>query len=282
MAVTGVAMRAWHGRLAARFERAGDRTTLARAQVCMPLALQRPFYPEGPDCCHVLVLHPPGGMVDGDRLDIRLDLEPRAEALVSTPSAGKWYRANVGAQQSVHARIEPGAHLEWLPLETIVFDGARVRQNLRVELGAAATWTGWEITRLGRSARGEGFTHGLWHSATEVWRIDGPPLWVDRQRVTGGADVMRGRYGLAGFPVVGTLAWVGFAVSPELVAAVRACWSRGQYDGEAGVTRLTEGLLCRYRGESTAEVRAWFTDAWDVVRRHARGRAAHSPRVWRT
>jgi urease accessory protein len=221
-------------------------------------------------------------MVEGDRLDIRLDLAGQAEALVSTPSAAKWYRARSGAVQSVQARVAPGAHLEWLPLETIVFDGAHAKQSLRVELGAGATWTGWDITRLGRSARGEAITQGSWQSVTEVWRADGLPLWIDRQRLTGGAPIMRSRYGLSGSAVIGTLAWVGSAVTPELVESARACWTQGGYGGEAGVTRLTEGLLCRYRGASTAEARAWFTAVWDLLRRYARGRAACPPRVWKT
>jgi urease accessory protein len=219
-------------------------------------------------------------MVDGDRLDIDLRLDAQAEALVSTPSAAKWYRARDGAQQTVVAQVGRDAHLEWLPLETIVFDGARVRQSLRVELAPGASWSGWEITRFGRSARGEEFARGSWRSATEVWRTDGAPLWIDRQQLSGGSALLRDAYGLAGRAVAATFAWIGQTAPVELVDAVRARWARAAYGGEVGITRQAEGLVCRYRGDSTSAARAWFVDAWEEIRRHARGRPACPPRVW--
>ena len=272
---------AWHGCLDLGFTRAADRTVLERRRVCMPLALQRSFYPEGPAVCHALLLHPPGGMVGGDRLDITLDLSAGAEALVSTPSAAKWYRGLAPAAQTVRHRLAPGARLEWLPQETIVFDGADVQQTLRVDLALDATWCGWEITRFGRSARGETFDHGLWRMQAEVWR-DGAPLWIDRQRLAGGSRLLRSAYGLAGAPVIGTFAWVGRAVSCDVVDAARAQWIDAQYAGDAGVTRLEHGMLCRYRGPSSSDARAWFTAVWNLIRRHDRGRDARPPRIWNT
>src|SRR5258706_3932982 len=130
----------WHGEIDLAFHRDGNRTALERRRVRMPLALQRPFYPEGESVCHVLVLHPPGGMVGGDRLDISIDVGESAEALISTPSAAKWYRGLMRATQSVTHLVAPRARLEWLPQETIVFDGADVEQRLRVDLASEATW----------------------------------------------------------------------------------------------------------------------------------------------
>jgi urease accessory protein len=276
-----VASSAWCGRLVLGFERRLGRTVFARSHAQMPLALQRPFYPEGEAVCHALVLHPPGGMVGGDRLEIELDLAPGAEALVTTPSAAKWYRGLTQAEQRVTARVAEGAHLEWLPLETIVFDGAQARQTLKVELAVDASFLAWEITRFGRSARGESFTHGTWRAATEVWRA-GRPLWIDRQRLAGGSSLLQTAYGLAGQSVVATLAFLGRPLDGDFIESLRAFWEAGDYRGEAGVTRLTQGLLCRYRGPSSAEAREWFGAVWDALRRHTRGRAAQPPRVWTT
>jgi urease accessory protein len=247
----------------------------------MPLALQRPFYPEGEQVCHVVALHPPGGMVGGDRLDIDIELRDGAEALVTTPSAAKWYRGVLPAEQRINARVAAGAHLEWLPLETIVFDRAHARQMLHVELAPNATFLGWEVTRFGRSACGETFTEGSWRATTEVWRA-GRPLWVDRQRLHGGSAAMRGAYGLAGQPVTGTFVFIGRVVDGAVIERARTLWGAGGYQGEAGATRLADGMLCRYRGPSSADARAWFTAVWDTLRRHVRGRAAQAPRIWRT
>jgi urease accessory protein len=85
---------------------------------------------------------------------------------------------------------------------------------------------------------------------------------------------------LAGQPVVESLAWVGQPVSPEIVEKARMLWSAKELQGEAGVTQLMSGLLCRYRGSSTFEVRNWFTDVWQLLRLSSLGRPATKPRVW--
>ncbi|MCP9438288.1 MAG: urease accessory protein UreD [Nitrospira sp.] len=271
----------WHGRLTLAFERRGTRTALAHSQAQMPLALQRAFYPEGEEVCHVLMLHPPGGMVGGDRLDITVTLGAQARALVTTPSAAKWYRATRTAAQQVTLRVAAGAQLEWLPLETIVFDGAIASQHLQAELEPGARLAVWDVVRFGRSAHGERFTRGRWRSAMEITRA-GRPLWIDRQQLAGGSPLMRSAYGLADQPVAGTFAWLGDAAPDALIEAARGAWRDGAYPGEAGVTRLAEGLLCRYRGPSSAAARAWFTQIWDLLRRHAWTAPAMIPRIWST
>lgn len=271
----------WHGRLELGFARQDQCTQLVNRLVCMPLALQRPFYPEGPQVCHILLLHPPGGLVGGDRLEVNLDLQPASEVLVTTPAAGKWYRSEREAQQLTRMQLAPGAHLEWLPQESIVFDGAFARQQLHVELSPGATWLGWDITRFGRSACGEQFRHGQWRAQTEVWRA-GEPLWIDRQQLTGGSRLLDSAYGLASQPVIGTLVWIGQAVTPALVDSARELWVALAAPGETGTTRLPQGLLCRYRGQSSSAARQWFTGVWDLLRREHRGRAAQAPRIWST
>ena len=271
----------WHGRLELGFARVAGCTELVKRSVCMPLALQRPFYPEGPKVCHVLLLHPPGGLVGGDCLEVHIDLEPASEVLMTTPSAGKWYRSDQVARQITTIQLAPGAHLEWLPQESIVFDNAYAHQQLHVDLALGATWLGWDITRFGRSARGEQFRSGHWRSQIEVWR-DGEPLWIDRQQLTGGSRLLNSAYGLAGQPVIGTLAWIGEAPAPILVERARELWATLMVEGDAGVTRLPQGLLCRYRGPSSSAARRWFTAVWDLLRREQRGYAAQPPRIWNT
>lgn len=270
----------WHGQLDLKFVYSRGATQLAHRQVQAPLKVQRPFYPEGPKVAHSVVLHTAGGLVEGDRLSFDLQLEPNAQALITTAAAGKVYRSNgLEAQQTIQINVAAGACLEWLPQETIIFNGAIYRQDLRVELAPGATWLGWEITRLGRSARGEKFLQGNWRSRTEVWR-QGQPLWIDPQWLKGGEVMLDSPHGLAGYPVVGSLVWIGPAVSSDLVAKARSLWASTNYQGDAGVTCLPEGLLCRYRGPSTAEVRNWFIDVWHLLRLSFLERPVCIPRVW--
>ncbi len=86
--------------------------------------VQRPFYPEG-GTCHVYLLHPPGGVVGGDQLELQVQSEPGSHALITTPAATKFYRAGPHPHSLLQQNLQVrDATLEWLPQETIVFDGA--------------------------------------------------------------------------------------------------------------------------------------------------------------
>ncbi len=270
----------WHGSLDLVYVHDNGTTKLIHNQVRSPLKVQRPFYPEGEAVCHSVVLHTAGGMVGGDRLSQTIHLKPNAQALITTAAASKVYRSNgQDARQTIELQIEAGAYLEWLPQETIVFNGAIYQQDLRVELAPQASWLGWEITRFGRSARGETFLQGEWRSHTEVWQ-QGHPLWIDRQWLPAGEDMINSPHGLAGQPIVATLSWIGQPVSREILDTARILWNSKERQGEAGVTQLISGLVCRYRGASTLEVRNWFTDIWQLLRLSSVGRSVTKPRVW--
>lgn len=290
----------WHGRLKLHYSHRDGQTLQTYAHAQAPLKIQRSFYPEGQGICHSVILHTAGGIVGSDRLSQDIHLQPHAHALITTASASKVYRNQsitsvplvspvtkgrlgeveaIAAKQSIHIQIDTDAYLEWLPQETIVFNGAVYRQDLRVELAPNATWLGWEITRFGRSARGEKFVQGEWRSHTEVWQ-QGRPLWIDRQWLPGDAEIFHSPHGLAGQPIVATLSWLGQPVSSELVENARMLWNAEDSQGEIGVTQLLSGLLCRYRGASTAEVRNWFTDVWQLLRLSFLGRPNCPPRVW--
>jgi urease accessory protein len=267
----------WHGKLNLVYADRLGTTALIHNSHQAPLKVQRPFYPEGEKVCHSVILHTAGGVVGGDRLSLNFHLESNAQALITTAAASKIYRSNgTQAKQSINIQVDAGACLEWFPQETIVFNGAIYRQDLRVELATGASYLGWEITRFGRSARGEKFVQGEWRSHTEIWQKN-VPLWIDRQWLPGSEEVFHSPHGLAGQPITGSLVWVGGVVSAEMLEKARNLWSG---KGEAGVTRLENGFLCRYRGCSTSEVRNWFIDVWQLLRMSFFSRGNCIPRVW--
>ncbi len=268
----------WHGQLHLNFARQGNATRLTSEQVKAPLKVQRPFYPEGETICHSVILHTAGGIVGGDRLSLDIHLQPQAQALITTAAAAKLYRSSgLEAQQTVQIYIAEGACLEWLPQETIAFNQAIYRQDTRIDLAPGACWLGWDITRFGRTARGEKFVQGNWRSHTEVWQ-NHRPLWIDRQWLPGSEETFHSVHGLNGCPIVGSFAFVGQPVEPELVEKARSLWQGNS--GEIGVTRLLCGLLCRYRGSSTMEARQWLMAVWQLVRSTHLQRSACTPRVW--
>ncbi|BAU41568.1 urease accessory protein UreD [Leptolyngbya sp. O-77] len=279
----------WQGRLELEFVARAGGTRLGRSFVQAPMKVQRPFFPEGDRVCHVVTLHTAGGVVGGDRLSTQVHLAQNAHALTTTATAGKIYRSNGQvAEQMTHLRVAAGGCLEWLPQETIVFDGADYRQRLRVDLDEDALWLGWEITRLGRTARGEGFASGQWRSHTEVWQ-DGTLLWVDPQQILGGAAPLSSPPRAERLPPSSPVSLSLASQSPNFSADLlpQTCQfiptvasSSPLPSLQYAATRLQSGLLYRYRGHSTLEVRRWFIQIWHLLRPALVNRPGYLPRVW--
>jgi urease accessory protein len=241
-----------------------------------PLQVQRLLYPEGGAPCHVMLLHPPGGLVAGDSLDVEVAVEAGARVLVTTPAAGKIYRTDgaAGAAQRQLLSVATGASLEWLPQETIAFAGADAELTTRVELEAGATFVGWEILCLGRPAAGEAFAHGRCRQRFELWR-DGHPLCLERTSWEGGAAVMEAAWGLRGATVTGTLLATG---GPFAVDDIRTVPSTDL----VSATVVDETLVCRYLGGSAERARAYLARVWSLVRPALVGRPPCPPRIWST
>lgn len=274
----------WQGRLNLVYGKRENNTIVLSSQNQAPLKVQRPFYPEGSGICHSVILHTAGGIVGGDSLSIDVNLQPQSHALITTAAASKIYRSNgLLSQQNIQINVEENAAVEWLPQPIIIFNGGKFRQDLIVNLAPRSHWLSWEIVRFGRSARGERFLQGEWRSHTEIWQQN-RPLWLDRQIIEGGEKMLDSLLGLAGYSVVGSLVWLGQPVTSEIVEISRNLWQANPgalpHPGEAGVTPLPEGILCRYRGNSTISVRNWFMAVWHQLRLSFLDRPSCRSRVW--
>lgn len=272
----------WHAQLRLGFDRpsGGHATRLHRREHRGPLRMQRAFHPEGPEVCHVIVLHPPGGIAGGDELAIAAELAAGATARFTTPGAGKWYKAGGrAASQSLDFRVGPDGWLEWLPQENVMFDGAVAHMETRVELAAGARYVGWDIVCLGRLACGERFANGRLELRTGIWR-DGHPLWIERGEFEAGGAFMDAAPGLGGHTVFATLVLAGAPVSRDLVAACRAVEMPA--GARLAVTALPEVLLIRALGHSTEPVRRALDASWRAARPEFLRRAAVPPRIWST
>jgi urease accessory protein len=269
----------WGARLDLRFEREAPRTVLAARRHVGPLRVQKALYPEGSGVCQVVVVHPPGGIVGGDRLTLEVDAGLRAHAQLTTPGAAKWYRsAGPGARSDTVLRIAAGALVEWLPQETILFDGARATIRLGVDLAEDARFIGWDVTQLGRTASGERFASGRVHQTLELSR-DNTMLWCERAVLDGGSRALQSGAILAGAPVFGTMIAAGADVDDGVLAACRAA---SPASGAGAVTRLPLLLVARYRGGCARAARTYFALLWRVLRPALMGRDAVPPRIWNT
>jgi len=269
----------WHAALALAYARDGERSVLARRTHRGPLVVQRSLYPEGERVCQSIIVHPPAGIVGGDMLQLDIDVDAGACAQITTPGAAKWYRSSGAAgRQDVAARVHAGSTLEWLPQESIVFDGAIAGLHNRVDLEGDATFIGWDVVCLGRSASGERFERGNLRQSLVVAR-DGVEIFVERASLAGGDALLESAVGLNGAVVFGTFIAAVSAVPDSLLAACRGI---AAVDGDTGVTRMRGCVVGRYRGMSAQAARAYFVQLWCAVRPIAMRRDAVMPRIWAT
>ena len=269
----------WRASLALAFERREARTVLAARRHDGPLVVQKPLYPEGESTCHAIVVHPPAGIVGGDELVIDIAAGRGAQALLTTPGAGKWYRsAGAWATQRVAIRGHEASRVEWLPQEPIVYDGARADVGWEACLDGDALLIAWDIVCLGRTGSGERFDNGRLRTTTRLTR-GGKLAWAERGRIEPGGALASSPAGLAGRSVFGTMVVSAPAIDDEWLALARA---RRPREGESAATRLPGVLLARYRGDSTEAAREHFTALWRDLREPVTARAAVEPRIWRT
>ena len=233
--------------------------------------VQKPLYPEGEEVCHAIVVHPPGGIAGGDDLRIDVNAGTHAAAVLTTPGAGKWYRsAGPWARQKLS--FEVAGSLEWLPRETIVFNGALAALECEVRLTREARYIGWELVCLGRTGSGERFSKGKLRIDTRIARGE-ELLWMERGEIEGASSLMRSPIGLAGKTVFGNLV----AAAPRFEASLLS-----QCRKIAATTELPGLLIARYLGDSTEEAFDRFRALWRLLRPAVSGREAVEPRIWST
>jgi urease accessory protein len=267
---------AWQASLRLRFEDDAGTTRLVGREHRGPLRVQKPLYPEGQRICHAIMIHPPGGVVGGDRLAVDVDAGPAAHAFLTSPGAAKWYRANGKlSMQDVRIGAGPGAAVEWMPQETIFFNEARVRLTHQVELAADASYIGCEILCFGRSASGERFDSGSISQRTQV-RRGGKLVWWEQGTLHGASAAMTSVLGLDGASVCATLIGVGKPLPAPLLAAMRAL------DPALAVSQVKSVLVARYLCADSELARRVITAAWQILRPHLLGCAAPLPRIWNT
>ena len=270
----------WRARLVLGYAAAGGRTFLREQEHQGPLLVQKPFYPEGPGVCHTYVIHPPGGVVGGDRLEIDAAVASRSHALITTPSAAKFYRSNgPAATQTNRLAVADGAVLEWLPQETIVYNQANARLRTCVLLEGTARFIGWEILCLGLKACGQPFARGRLHQYLEI-RRDNQPVFIEPLEVRDCGPVQDEPWGLNGNPVIATM--VATTDAAETAAAIREEVAARNPEGWFAATHIKGLIVSRYLGADVYEALSCFAQAWTILRPEIAGRAACPPRIWAT
>jgi urease accessory protein len=192
---------AWHAQLNLDYTLETGRT-VARHHHTGPLRILQSLYPEGDAVCHNVLVHPPGGLVGGDTLDMQVTVGSGSHGLITTPGATRFYRSDgPEALQSVHLHVAEGARLEWLPLENIAYSGCAAENRLQIELAPTAELIGWDITALGLPLASQPFVQGYLRQHIEM-----PGVWMERGSLRADdARLLHSPAGMAGQACMGTL-----------------------------------------------------------------------------
>lgn len=283
---------AWNAELFLQFGRTVRGTVLQRAEHQGPLYVQKAFYPEGADLAQVYLLHPPGGLVSGDRLHITVDCKNDSHALLTTPGAGRVYRARPDRtlQHQINTlNIESGSSVEWLPMETILYPDACTRLDTHVNLADDARFIGWEITSLGMPNQNLPFDNGTLSQTLQINRNDRVLLRERLQINDQNRALLQGSAGLRGHPVTGLMLAGPFTMadtqtSEPMIDALITQLRRltDDCDALASVSLTGEFMTIRYLGNQTDQAMKLFIRCWHEIRPQLLGREACEPRIWAT
>lgn len=271
----------WFARLDLEFDAVGDRTVLAHQQHIGPLRVQRSFYPEGSDCAHTYLLHPPGGVASADELMTTVRVRPRAHALLTSPGAMKLYRSNGIATATIQNRlcVAPNATLEWLPAETIVFDGARVALDTDIQLSEGSRFIGWDIVCFGRPAIKERYRVGSFNQLVRI-RRGSQTIMLERTRLGEDKSWLHKPWGASNKPVVATL--IATTHDPSALDVARRQPAVRPDELFAVTCTQSDLLIARFLGHSVERAHAVMSGLWEALRPTLLQRAPCSPRIWKT
>lgn len=272
-----------HQRAAGRFvlgfgPSAGRGTVLRHLDQQAPLRVLFPD-PEPGDPILGAILNCAGGLAGGDLLHQTVRVEPGGCATLSSAAAEKVYRS-LGPETRVTTRLDlaPGAALEWIPQETILFDRVRFRRRMTVALGAGARLLAAETLVFGRSARGERLVTG---QVLDGWRLHGPDgrlHWADALDLSGDtAATLDARFGFDGAEAMGML----LLAAPDAAAHLPLLRDLPQPAPGAATVPRPGLLLARWLGRATA-VRRAVGGAIIALREAALGLPPRLPRLWAT
>jgi urease accessory protein len=274
----------WHGHLELSYRHDGQRSTV-HDRHNGPLRILQSLYPEGEGICHNVLVHPPGGVVGGDVLQISANLAAGSHALITTPGATRFYRsAGERALQALTAKVADGARFEWLPLETILYRNTLAENRMRFELAPGAEMIGWDVLALGLPASNERFDAGRYTQQIEL-----PGVWLERGTIDGGdTRLLQSPLAWAGHSVLATM-WfaAGQALVParrdRLLDAAREAASAHPLKAAAGCTAPhAEVVVLRVLAHRVEPAMGLLTEVWKRWRALAWDLSATPPRVWRT
>jgi urease accessory protein len=274
----------WPAKLDLDYQLEADRT-VARYLHTGPLRILQSLYPEGDPICHNVLVHPPGGLVGGDTLELTISVAPGAHGLLTTPGATRFYRSEgVPAMQRTAISVAADARMEWLPLEAIAYNACLAENRLTLNLVPGAELLGWDVTALGLPLAAKPFESGHFCQHLEM-----PGVWLERANIKALDDMLlNSPLGLAGHRCFATLFFLSGSklsrqrrqdaldVAREVIEAHPLCATAGATspDGQVVLVRVLAPVVEPAMALLRSVWLAWRSQLWQL--------SASSPRIWST
>ena len=272
----------WQARLKLDYSVENQRCVL-RHEHHGPLRVLKSLYPEGDQVCHNILVHPPSGLVGGDELQITLQLQTGAHAVVTTPGATRFYGSDaLTASQHVQAHVAEAATLEWLPLEALAYNGCQAHNQAVFHLAPGSRLMAWDVTALGLPHANQAFVSGSFQQHLEIKNV-----WLERGLVKASdLRLLHSPLGMNGHSCQSTLVFAqGTAMSEDyraqVVALARELCESHRLRLQAGVSspdaRVVVLRVLSDQVESAMELLRlvwlqWRSRCWQLP--------AVAPRIW--
>jgi len=262
-----------HGRAELTFVRTPRGSALRHLFHAAPLRVLFPV-PEPDDLTLAALVNVGGGLAGGDSLETVVRVEDGVSASLTTPAAEKVYRSlDAPTRLASMLTVAEGATLEWLPQETILFDGARLERRMQVHLAPGARLLAAEMLVFGRVARGERLRQGALFDSWRLWR-DGHLHWADATRLAEEpAASLESPFGFAGAEASAVLLLAG---SDTEATAGRDLLREA---GHAATLARPGLLVARFLGGARG-VREALATAIPALRAGIFGLPPRLPRLW--
>ena len=248
-----------------------------------PLRILQSLYPEGDQICHNVLVHPPGGLVGGDTLDIQVTVAEGAHGLVSTPGATRFYKSGGHpALQQVVAHLADNAKLEWLPLEAIAYNDCEASNRAIFNLAPSAELITWDVTALGLPSSDMAFTQGHFQQHIEI-----PGVWLERGNIRGeDTRWLNSPLGLAGGKCLASLVFAsGSAIdsdrTTQALEAAREVIESHPLRLQAGITCVhPQVIVLRVMSPLVEPTMDLLKKVWAVWRHTLWALPSTPPRIW--
>ena len=249
-----------------------QRTELVDRQQQGPLTIQRPFYPEGKPC-HIYLLHPPGGIVGGDKLELDIFLDHDSHLLMTMPGASKFYRSHSNiAQLKQKFTLAQNSIMEWLPQENIFFNGANANLTTEFNLTLNSRLLGWETLCFGRPVMHEKFVQGNIKSRLTINLPD--ELGLDEHlKIIEGNSAPIGNYTYSA-----TL--FAYPINLTILQQVQKRFENSRVP--IGATALGQLLTVRMLANDNQICQQYLHQLWALLRPLIINSPACPPRIWAT